>query len=122
MNFYADARADVVHPLVRFTLYAYTIDAVLFTREKYSGEALADLGDIRRKFRPFADDRSIDILNLPAIFANFGYNGFKKFCRICPAPLLICIGKVRSDIAESRRAEKRIDYRMDEDIRVGMSL
>ena len=122
MNFYADARADVVHPLVRFTLYAYTIDAVLFIWEKHSGETLSDRGDMRRKFRSFAYYRRVDIPDAPTGIANLSDYCFEKFRRIGPAPLLICIGKVRSDIAESRRAEKRIYYRMDEDIRVGMAL
>lgn len=122
MNFYADARADVVHPLVRFTLYAYTIDAVLFTREKYSGETLSDRGDMRRKFRSFAYYRRVDVPDAPTGIANLGDNRFEKFRRNSPAPLLVGIWKVRSDIAESRRSEKRVDYRMDEDICVGMSL
>ena len=122
MNLYTLACADVVHPLVRFTLYAYTIDATLLAGEKYSGEALADLGDMRRKFRPFAYYRGVDVPDAPAGIADLGNDRFKKFRRIGPAPLFVGIGKVRADIAESRRAEKRGYYRMDENIRVGMAL
>ena len=122
MNFYADARAYIVHLLVRFTLYAYTIDATLLAGEKYSGETLSDRGDMRRKFRSFAYYRRVDVPDAPTGIANLSNDRFEKFRRISPAPLLICIGKVRADIAESCRSEKRIDYRMDEDICVGMSL
>lgn len=121
MNFYADTRADVVHLLIRFTLYANTIDAVLFIWEKYFGKTLSDRCDVRRKFRSFAYNGRVDVPDAPTGIADLGDNGFKKFCRIYPAPRLICIGKVRSDIAESCRSEKRVDYRMDEDICVGMS-
>ena len=122
MNFYADTRTDVVHPLVRFTLYAYTIDAVLFTREKYSGETLSDRGDMRRKFRSFAYYRRVDVPDAPTGIANLSNDRFEKFRRISTAPLFVGIGKMRADIAESRRAEKRVNYRMDKHICVGMSL
>ena len=122
MNFYADARADVVHPLVRFTLYAYTIDAVLFTWKKYSGETLSDRSVVRRKFWSFADNSCVDVPDAPTGIADLGDYRFKKFRRIGTAPLFVGIGKVRADIAESRRAEKRVYYRMDENIRVGMAL
>ena len=122
MNFYADARAYIVHLLVRFTLYAYAINAVLFIWEKYSGETLSDRGDMRRKFRSFAYYRRVDVPDAPTGIANLSDNGFKKFRRIGPAPLLFCIGEVRADIAESRRAEKRVYYRMDKHISIGMAL
>ena len=105
MNLDTLARAYIVHLLVRFTLYAYTIDATL-----------------RRKFRPFAYYRSVDVPDAPTGTVDLGNDRFKKFRRIGPAPLFVGIGKVRADIAESRRSEKCIDYRMDEDICVGMSL
>ena len=122
MNLDTLARAYIVHLLVRFTLYAYTVDAALLAGEKYSGEALADLGDMSRKFRPFAYYRSVDVPDAPTGSADLGDYRFKKFRRIGPAPLFVGIGKVRADIAESRRAEKRVYYRMDENIRVGMAL
>ncbi len=122
MNLDTLARAYIVHLLVRFTLYAYTVDAALLAGEKYSGEALADLGDMRRKFRPFAYYRSVDVPDAPTGTADLGDYRFKKFRRIGPAPLFVGIGKVRADIAESRRAEKRVYYRMNENIRVGMAL
>lgn len=122
MNLDTLARADVVHPLVRFTLYAYTIDAVLFTWKKYSGETLSDRSVVRRKFWSFADNSRVDVPDAPTGIADLGDYRFKKFRRIGTAPLFVGIGKVRADIAESRRAEKRVYYRMDENIRVGMAL
>lgn len=122
MNLDTLARADIVHLLVRFTLYAYTIDTVLFTWKKYSGKTLSDRGDMKQKFWSFAYYRRVDIPDAPTGIADLGNDRFKKFRRIGTAPLFIGIGKVRADIAESRRAEKRVDYRMNENIRVGMAL
>jgi hypothetical protein len=122
MNLDTLACAYIVHLLVRFTLYAYTIDTVLFTWKKYSGETLSDRGDMRQKFWSFAYYRRVDIPDTPTGFANLSDYRFKKFRRIGTAPLFVGIGKGRADIAESCRAEKRIDYRMNENIRVGMAL
>lgn len=94
MNLDTLARADVVHPLVRFSLYAYTIDAVLFTWEKYSGETLSDRGDMRRKFRSFAYYRRVDVPDAPTGIADLGDYRFKKFRRIGTAPLFVGIWKV----------------------------
>lgn len=47
MNLYSGTSADIIHLFVGFTLYANTIDAVLFAREKYFGKTLSDRRNVR---------------------------------------------------------------------------
>lgn len=69
-----------------------------------------------------ADDDGVDIDGFAAGFCKFGHRLLEKTGGIGSAPFFIRIGKMRTDVAERGRAQKRVDDGMYQDIGVGMAL
>ena len=113
----ADPRADIVHLLVGFPFDAHR--AVLDAQSLR--EAAAQLADPACKPGTLADHRSVDVDDGVTGDAQLSDRRREQRDGIGAAPFLVRIGEMRSDVAERRRAEKRIYYRMNEHIGVGMA-
>ena len=117
MNRDADTGADVVHLLVRLAL-----DRDSSLADAHHGrETLADQLDAGPELRTLAADRRVNVADAIARGADLLRDGSQELGRIDVLPLRIRVGKMRTYVPERRRAEQRVDDRVDEDIRVGMS-
>ena len=118
MDLDAETGADVVHLLVRLALDRDASAADAHDRRK----TLADQLDVRSETRAFADDRRVDIADRIARAADLLDDRLQQLRRIGVLPARVRVGKVRADVAEGRRAEERVDDRVDQHVRVTVSL
>ena len=86
------------------------------------GQHMLHLGNERIQFRLLGTDSCIDIPDLVPCATDLLHDLREQFGRIGVLPLRIRIREMGADVPKRRRAEKRVDDRMDEDIRIRVSL
>ncbi len=85
------------------------------------GQTVDHGASIGRELRRLQHDCGIDVRNSPAFGPDQCNRGRKQLHAIGTLPPWICVGKMVTDVAQARRAEQGISYRMRNRIRVGMS-
>ena len=78
--------------------------------------------DEASQFRPLHNNGRIHVSHIPAGIGHLLNDLFQQFQAVRTLPLRIGIGEKSSDISELCRPEKRVDNRVGEDVRIGITV
>ena len=86
-----------------------------------AGQSFAHFREMRAELRFFGDDYGIDVLDGKVAFVEQFFGVLEKIQAIRTLPFRISVRKMRADIAETRRTQKRVTDSVRERVSIRMS-
>lgn len=94
----------------------------VFLKAAGYGDISAHLVDIGRKLRRLRADRAVNVMRLEAGFLEHTDHIPQQLDAFRTLVFGIGIGKMLADISQRRRAQQRVHYGVDQNVRVGMTV